>query len=197
MEILDSNILLFRKAATASIMKIVDNHISTLQVNDSYAQSHLNDIEKDKLTKFFNEKTDPEMFDYLLNFKNDSRPDLNSSMWKHFIDMDWFNKTSEFRNRLREHFTTRIGHAAVKMFHRSNIGYEGANNVNILGELNKFAYHIGASEDATHDSAIVFPLQRVSIKLNRGDVLIAPGSISHPYVITNVINGKFKFLEAI
>lgn len=197
MEILDSNILLFRKTATSSIMKIIDNHISTLQVNDSYAQSHLSDIEKEKLTKFFNEKTDPEMLDYFLNFKADSRPDLNSSMWKHYIDAEWFDKTCEFRNRLRENFITKIGYAVAKMFHRSNIGYEGANNVNILGDLNKFAYHIGATEDASHDSVIVFPLQRVSVKLNRGDVLISPGSISHPYVITNVINGKFKFLEAI
>lgn len=197
MEILDSNILLFRKAATSQVMKIIDSHISTLQVNDSYAQSYLSDIEKEKLTKFFNEKTDPEMLDYLLHFKADSRPDLHPSMWKHFIDMDYFNKTYDFRNIIKEKFITKITYSSVKLFHRSNVGYAGNNEINLLGELNKFAYHIGASEEDTHDSSIEFPLQKVKVKLNRGDVIIAPGSISHPYVITNVVNGKFKFLEAI
>lgn len=197
MEILDSNILLFRKATPSSILKIIDEHVSRLQVNDEHTQSQLNEIEKGKLTKFFNEKIDPTMFDYLLNFKAESRPDLTSSMWKHFIDAEWFDKTGEFRNRLRENFTANIMYSSVKMFHRTNIGYEGSNTVNILGDLNRFTYHIGASEETSHDSTVEFPLQKVSIKLNRGDVLVFPGSISHPYVMTNVINGKFKFLEAI
>lgn len=197
MEILDSNILLFRKAASTAVMKIIDNHASGLQLNDHTVQSYLDETEKETLTRFINEKIDPDMLDYFLLFKAESRPDLSSSMWKHFIDMDHFNKTSDFKNVMREKFSANITYSSVKLFHRGNVGYDAKNSLNILGDLHKFAYHIGASEDSEHDSSVEFPLQRVSVKLNRGDVLVAPGSISHPYIITHIINGKFKFLEAI
>lgn len=196
MKILDSNILLFSKVAPSSILRIIDEHISTLQINDDYAFSELNEDEKLKLTKFINEKIDPTMFDYFLNFKAVERPDLNSSAWKHFMDTEEYKKSGHFKNILREKYNTRIGYAAATLIHRANIAYEG-DCLKIIGDLDRFAYHIGATEDHMHDSVIEFPLQRISVKLNRGDVLIAPGSISHPYIISGVVNGKFKFLEAI
>jgi hypothetical protein len=195
MEILDSNILLFRNIAPKSILSLIDSHLSNLQVNDYYTTSVLSDSEKMQLTKFINQKIDPTMFDYYLNFKAAARPDLSSTTWKHFVDMEWYNKTGHFKNLIRDNYTTNITYASALMLHRANTIYEG-DCLKILANLDRFAYHIGASEDSEHDSKIEFPLQRVSVKLNRGDVLIAPGSISHPYIMTSIVNGKFKFLEA-
>jgi hypothetical protein len=56
---------------------------------------------------------------------------------------------------------------------------------------------IGLSDKSEHVSNVSFPLQNVHHQLNRGEIIITPAGITHPYTIGSIINGVFKIVEAI
>jgi hypothetical protein len=105
-------------------------------------------------------------------------------------------KRNENLSNLRHCNQVKMEKGGATMMHRGNVLYEG-NYSRVTSCLNRFVILIGMSRDDEHESEIYFPIQKVGTKLNRGDVLVAPGGITHPYVVNNIVNGKFKFVEGL
>ncbi len=196
MEILETSILLFKGGIHKSLMKELDSYFDDAQVNDFYWNAVLDKSTLDNVSNHIKDKIEPAMFDYLLEYRHPDRPDLKDIRWKYYLDNEHYEKTGGYKHVLRERYTTNLGWGSAVMLHRANSTYEG-NFAKINGNMDRFIYHIGVSPSHEFDAHIYFPLQQVKVKLDRGDILVAPGGLNYPYITSGVINGKFKFIEVL
>ena len=204
MQIYDNTIFFFEREINKKNLIDLDSYnIDT--IHQGWTPDDWADLKKETIDNLnVNlEKVESQIFEYLLEFRNESRPDLKSYHWMYYMDVDrdktnWSNppKKEESFSRLRKSNEVKIEKGGVTILHRGNVLYEG-NYSRVTGCLNRFMILIGLSRDNEHESEVYFPIQRKGIKLNRGDVLVAPGGITHPYVVNNVVNGKFKYVECL
>ena len=204
MQIYDNTIFYFEKEISTKNLEELDTYLanSLVRTYDWHPNNRV-DLSKETLDliNLNLENVESKIFEYLLEFRHETRPDLKSYHWMYYIDrdkIDWNKppKKSKSFSVLRESNKIKIEKGAAAMMHRGNVLYEG-NYSRVSSCVNKFLILIGMSRDDEHESEIYFPIQKQSIKLNRGDVLVTPAGITHPYVVNNIINGKFKFVEGI
>ena len=204
MKIYDNTIFFFEKEISTKNLKELDSYdVNYVRTGwDAKNWINLENVTIDNLNQNL-EKAEEEIFEYLLEFKNKSRPDLKTYHWMYYLNIDrnkidWNNppKKSESFSSLRKSNQIKMEKGWMTLLHRGNVFYEG-NYSRVTNCLNRFTILIGLSQDDEHESEIYFPIQKQGIKLNRGDVLIVPGGITHPFVVNNIINGKFKFIEGL
>jgi hypothetical protein len=196
MEILDNSILLFKNTAPKKLLDELDNYFTDMQINDRTPEKNGTEFTNQQINDFIKSEIEPKMLDYFLDLKHESRPDLQRYSWNYQLDKELYEKTGEMYNTLRNHLNFSIHVSCFKFVHRNN-ALSDSNYVRWIGDMNHFTFIIGISEAHKHVSTLRFPLQRVALQLNRGDVLVAPSGLTHPYIINDVQNGLFKFIEAL
>lgn len=202
MILLDSTIFLFKDAINpkASLLTEIDSYFGDSQIEDRPVDVNLSETTINRINLFLQKELQPAVHDYLLEFKHKDRPDLQKASYFFFTDHDEVERSKGkiYRNVLRtsDAHQLKISWAGASMVHRANMLYAG-NSAKWIGNLGNLAVFIGVSNEWEHECKIHFPIQQVSVKLKRGDVLIAPSGYTHPFVVNNVINGVFKFVEAL
>lgn len=199
MILVDSTMFLFKEAInpTGSMMREIDTYFDN-QIEDQPYHKDLNEITIERLNKFILKEIETPIHDYLFEFKHKDRPDLLKQSYGFFIDSNTVDKTNGklYRNQLRDMHKIKISWAGAAMIHRGNMIYNG-NTAKWVGNLGNLAVFIGVSNEWEHDSKLHFPIQQVSVKLNRGDILVAPSGFTHPFVYNDVVNGVLKLVEAL
>ena len=199
MELLHSDILLFKndgKSEMANLLKDLDAYFEEAQVNDDQYYKEISKDSIDKLNKYVQSKIQEPFFQYFLELKHDTRPDLDMYVNGHFMSpVDYSAKTKEYKSNLRQYNKLEFSWGQSIQLARVN----SANNFNYIkvnGHINKFMILIGLSNKPEHTSTVSFPIQNVAQQLNRGDIIITPAGITHPYTIGSIIKGVVKIVEA-
>jgi predicted Holliday junction resolvase-like endonuclease len=194
MELLHSDILLFKndgKSEMANLLKDLDAYFEEAQVNDDQYYKEISKDSIDKLNKYVQSKIQEPFFQYFLELKHDTRPDLDMYVNGHFMSpVDYSAKTKEYKSNLRQY-------NKLEFSWGQSIQLARVNYIKVNGHINKFMILIGLSNKPEHTSTVSFPIQNVAQQLNRGDIIITPAGITHPYTIGSIINGVFKIVEAI
>ena len=200
MELLHSDILLFRndgKSEIANLLKDLDTYFEAAQLNDSQYYKEISKDSIDKLNKYVQDKIQEPFFQYFLELTHHSRPDLDLYVNGHFMrEDDNSGKNRQYKSNLRQYNKLEFSWGQGIQLARVN----SANNFNYIklnGHINKFMILIGLSNQTDHVSTVSFPLQNVQYQLNRGDIIVTAAGITHPYTIGSIINGVFKIVEAI
>lgn len=202
MILLDSTTFLFKGAInpSGSLLRDIDSYFGDGQIEDRPFDKDLSEMTVNRINLFLQKEIQPPVHDYLLEFKHKDRPDLLEQSYFFFTDHDEVKRSNGkiYRNVLKtiDSYQLKISWAGASMVHRANMLYAG-NSAKWIGNLGHLAVFIGVSNEWEHDCKIHFPIQKVSVKLNRGDVLVAPSGYTHPFVVNNVVNGVFKFIEAL
>lgn len=196
MEILDNSILLFKNVVPNKLLNDLDSYFIDMQINDRTPEKSGTDSTNQQINDFIKSAIQPKMLDYFLDLKHESRPDLEQYSWGYQLDKELYEKTGEMYNTLRNHINFYIHVSCFRFVHRNN-ALSDLNYVRWIGDMNKFTFIIGISEQHEHVSNLRYPLQKVALQLNRGDVLVAPSGLTHPYIINDIQNGVFKFIEAL
>jgi hypothetical protein len=196
MELLDSTILLFKRKASDKVLKELDQYFKDVLIIRDELSVELTDKSLDLINDFIQKNVKNDVLNYFVELNHPDRPDLKAYSAVAHIDLEHYKKTKEFRSllKLSNNFKLESGNAVLT--HRGTVIYDG-NLLRWKGTLNKFTVLIGLSEEHEHVSYIKFPIQGVSVQLNRGDILIAPAGITHPFTVTDIINGKFKFIDCL
>ncbi len=195
MEILGNDIFLFKNSLKKELNKSLYSIFDEVPVNrDQFTESieahHINLI-----NKHLEELVESKIHSYLLDLKEETRPDLLDYSGCFNTDVEFYNKNKEFSNSLKQHNRIQIEQVSARELHRGTLVYFG-NFVEWKGHLNKFGVIINISEDRDHDTWLRFPIQKQQIKLWKNDIVVFPAGITHPYQI-DIISGKFKFIEAL
>jgi hypothetical protein len=200
MELLHSDILLFKndgKSEMSNLLKDLDKYFEAAQINDDQYYKEISKDSIEKLNKYVQAKIQESFFQYFLELKHHTRPDLDLYVNGHFMSpVDYSAKDKEYKSNLREYNKLEFSWGQSIQLARVN----SANNYNYIkvnGHINKFMILIGLSNKTEHVSNVSFPIQGVNHQLNRGDIIITPAGITHPYTIGSIINGVFKIVEAI
>ena len=197
MELIDNTMMLFREniKADGALMCEIDSYFSN-QIIDQPFHADLSENLINKINEHFVRNVRSHVHDYLFEFKHPARKDLLNYAYTHQVDGSTIesSKGNIYRSILKDHYPMKITWAGITMSHRANTLYNG-NFPKWMGNLSTLAVFIGVSRDHEHISAIHFPIQGVSVKLNRGDVLVVPSGFTHPYTVTTVGAGVFKVVE--
>ena len=197
MELLDNTMMLFRESIKPEgfLMREIDTYF-TSQIEDKPYHKDLSENTISKINDHFIKNVRVQVQDYLFEFKHPKRKDLLAYSFAHQIDLDMVNSSNGniYRSMLKEQYPMTINWAGVTMSHRANSLYNG-NFAKWVGNLSTLAIFIGVSRPHEHDSSVDFPIQGVSVKLNRGDILVAPSGFTHPYTLASVNGGVFKLVE--
>lgn len=196
MELLDSTILLFKSKASDKLLKELDQYFKDALIIRDEMSVELTDKTLESINAFIQRHIKLDVLNYFVELNHPQRPDLKAYSAVAHVDLEHYKKTKEFRSllKLSNNFKLESGNATLA--HRGTVIYDG-NLLRWKGTLNKFTVLIGLSEEYEHVSYVKFPIQGVSVQLNRGDILIAPAGITHPFTVTDIINGKFKFIDCI
>lgn len=195
MEILGNDIFLFKNAVSGHLFTKLRELFNAAPINKDQFKLELTPEHIAELNKLIKEKIEHPIYEYLLDLKLDSRPDLLDYSGCFNTDLEYYEKYKEFRNSLRKSNPIQVETALARELHRGNLVYYG-NFVEWKGYLNKFGIFINLSEVGENNSTLKFPIQKQEITMLQGDVIVSPGGITHPYII-DVINGKLKFIYAL
>lgn len=196
MEILDNSIILFKNITPISLLNELDLYYKDAHVDDRVLEQNGTDVTNQNINKFIKSVIEPKMLDYFIDLTHESRPDLQQYSWNYQLDREEYQKTGKIYNTLRNYIDLSIRVSCFRFIHRNNC-LNDINYVKWMGDMNKFTFVIGMSNEADHVSVLRFPIQKVELQLNRGDILVAPAGITHPFIINGVQNGIFKFIETV
>lgn len=196
MQLLDHGILFFKSRMPFQLLNELDYYFNGASLIREGFYAPLSEDTISKLNDFVKKEIQPEVFKYFIYLTHPERPDLMAYSGCMHTDVPYYDKHRKFRNTLEDNNSIEITDANALLVHRGSIIYDG-NLVKWKGTLNKFTILIGISQPHEHDSNVNFPIQKVSIQLNRGDIIVAPAGITHPYILAGIINGKFKLIECL
>lgn len=196
MQLLDSTILLFKGKAPEKLLKDLDSYFKDVLIIRDEMSTQLTEKSLGLINDFVQKSIKTHVLNYFVELTHPDRPDLKAYSAVAHIDLEHYKKTKEFRSllKLSNNFKLESGNATLA--HRGTVIYDG-NLLRWKGTLNKFTVLIGLSEEHEHVSFVKFPIQGVSVQLNRGDILVAPAGITHPFTVTDIINGKLKFIDCL
>jgi hypothetical protein len=199
MELLHSDILLFKndgKSDINNLLKDLDTYFETVQLNDYQYHKEISKDSIDKINKYVQVKIQEPFFEYFLELKHQTRPDLNLFVNNNSIAVEEKGTDRQYKSNLREYNKLEFSWGQSIQLARVNTAYN-YNFIKLNGHTNKFMVLIGLSNKPEHVSNVSFPLQNVHYQLNRGDIIVTAAGITHPYTINSVINGVFKIVEVI
>jgi hypothetical protein len=196
MELLSDSILFFKNIVPSKLLNELDTYFDNCQIDEHLFEVNGTDETNAKIDLFLQKEIIPNILQYFLHLKHPKRDDLNDFSWSYYLDRELYNKTGKMEHFIERYMNIKVNTTCFRLVHRNNSTYDG-NFIKYMGNMNNFTFILGLSKDNEHDSNLIFPIQSVNVKLNRGDILIVPAGITHPYGINYIVNGKFKFVETI
>lgn len=199
MKVLSPNILLFENAVDKKLLTELDSYYTGVPDERYPWICNLSDDVRNNISKFIDKKIKKDFYDHYLYLGG---AQLEGYSIVNYIRKGVFNGADykgpdPDKNKLEnfDYFSTRW--TGAMMLTRMSSVYSG-NRVkwSKSDKADKFTYLIGLSKESEHDSEITFPLHGISVKLNRGDLLIFPAGIISPYAM-KLFNGEFKFIESV
>ena len=112
------------------------------------------------------------------------KEDGTSNLYKYSIeDLD----------KIKDHAKTIWRDLYILIYHKDNSN--GLNNV-VHADFSNYTFSCGLTNASEFEGGeLVFPRQNFSMKINKGQMLIFPGGLTHPHYTKDVINGtRFQFI---
>lgn len=112
------------------------------------------------------------------------KEDGTSSLYKYSV---------EDLNKIKDHAKTIWRDLYILIYHKDNS--EGLNNI-IHADFSNYTFSCGLTDALEFEGGeLVFPRQNFSMKINKGQMLIFPGGLTHPHYTKDVISGtRFQFV---
>lgn len=194
MELLHDSICLFKRNTPDKLLKELDSYFNDVQISEHQFEVNGSVETNSRINEYVNTNIVPHVLQYFLELNHSSRPDLNDYSWSYYLDREEYHRSGKMEHYIKRYSDIQVNHTCFRLVHRNNCTYDG-NFIKYMGHMNNFTFLIGLSNDNEHDSNIKFPIQKIDVKLNRGDVLAFPAGLTHPYGINYIVNGKLKFIE--
>lgn len=112
------------------------------------------------------------------------KEDGTSSLYKYSI---------EDLNKIKDHAKTIWRDLYILIYHKDNS--MGLNNI-IHADFSNYTFSCGLTNASEFEGGeLVFPRQNFSMKIDKGQMLIFPGGLTHPHYTMDVISGvRFQFV---
>lgn len=106
---------------------------------------------------------------------------------------DLYKYSIEDLNKIKDHAKTIWRDLYILIYHKDNSN--GLNNV-VHADFSNYTFSCGLTNASEFEGGeLVFPRQNFSMKINKGQMLIFPGGLTHPHYTKDVINGtRFQFI---
>ena len=112
------------------------------------------------------------------------KEDGTSNLYKYSI---------EDLNKIKDHAKTIWRDLYILIYHKDNSN--GLNNV-VHADFSNYTFSCGLTNASEFEGGeLVFPRQNFSMKIDKGQMLIFPGGLTHPHYTKDVIDGtRFQFI---
>lgn len=106
---------------------------------------------------------------------------------------DLYKYSIEDLNKIKDHAKTIWRDLYILIYHKDNSN--GLNNI-IHADFSNYTFSCGLTDASEFEGGeLVFPRQNFSVKINKGQMLIFPGGLTHPHYTKDVIRGtRFQFI---
>ncbi len=106
---------------------------------------------------------------------------------------DLYKYSIEDLNKIKDHAKTIWRDLYILIYHKDNSN--GLNNI-IHADFSNYTFSCGLTDASEFEGGeLVFPRQNFSMKINKGQMLIFPGGLTHPHYTKDVIRGtRFQFI---
>jgi|LauGreDrversion4_2_1035121.scaffolds.fasta_scaffold08177_9 hypothetical protein len=106
---------------------------------------------------------------------------------------DLYKYSIEDLNKIKDHAKTIWRDLYILIYHKDNSN--GLNNI-VHADFSNYTFSCGLTDASEFEGGeLVFPRQNFSMKINKGQMLIFPGGLTHPHYTKDVISGtRFQFI---
>lgn len=196
MRLLENTVMLF-EGVPESILKLGDTKLENEVINDIWRDREdqiLEERDLNEIKNWIEKEVQEKVYSYFLEFEHPERKDLKGGF---SFGFDVLKTEERYQNWRRTHNYLNFTQAFAKISHRAQLIHTG-NFVTWPPTIKPghFVAFIGLSRENEHESSFELPIQRVSYKLNRGEMIVFPSAVSHSYVL-KMIAGKTKYIECL